>query len=317
MEKMLIKAALIAAFVTVLFYVAYYIIGVDWTFVLDNPIFGNFKLTGSSTGQKRVFYAGQLVIFVLYASSLTQLIQPKIDSMSAISIVNGQTKTTNLLLLGLSVISLFFFTASKGYLLGGMFLFVFIPILLFWRGGGDSGKKSKYMSSMLLYAAIGVVTILIFILTGYGNIAEVIFDKNDVANLDRYEQLGYLLNDLKFFGNGLGAEIMNFTRSDDKPYGFELVYFNIIHKFGVFALLIIFSYFYTIYKCAKMFFNPLIDKRIAAAALGCMGYLFPSFGNPLLFSPQSVILHCVALYFIRIYEPYINLGFIKHTKATA
>jgi hypothetical protein len=133
---------------------------------------------------------------------------------------------------------------------------------------------------------------------GYINIITAMFDNNDTANILRYEQLFYLLNDLTIFGKGLGAVIPEYSRNLEKPYGFELSYLNLIHKFGVFSLVLIILYCVTLIKAFKNIVKGY-NVKYAVIAIGAMCYLLPSIGNPLLFAPQAVVLNCLALYIIR------------------
>lgn len=309
--KILVTASLIVSVFTIIFFILYFVIGVDWSFISNNPLFGNLMVGGSSTGQKRVFFTGQAVIFTLFTLSLYRILNKKqfLSSLTSPSIFEKQG--TNYFLFVISFISLFFFTASKGNLLGGIIIFLILPFVTLKMSEITIQKRKSMIKNIIIYLFIFATLTIVLLITGYSNIVSVIFDKNDIANVDRYDQLGYLLKDLKFFGNGLGSIITGFTRNEEKPYGFELIYLNIFHKFGVFGFIIIGIYLYTIYKIFKLFRKDHIDFRIPLAALGCMGFLIPAFGNPLLFSAQAVMLHCVALYFIRTEEEYIDLGPVK------
>src|SRR5690606_12706420 len=130
------------------------------------------------------------------------------------------------------------------------------------------------------------------------NILTAMFSTNDEANIDRYEQLYFLLNDLTFWGKGSGAVISGYSRNVDKPYGFELSYLNLVHKVGVMAIFVILAYASLIIRSFSQI-AANYNTKYAIAALGAMTYLFIAIGNPLLFAPQSVLLHCCALYFLR------------------
>ncbi len=314
--KILVTASLIVSGFTIIFFILYFVIGVDWSFISNNPLFGNLMLSGSSTGQKRVFFTGQAVIFTLFTLSLYRILNGKkfLSSLESDSIF--KKRSINFTLFFISIISLFFLTASKGNLLGGIIIFILLPIVTLKLSEITSQKRKNILKNLLIYLLVFGVLAGVLLITGYSNIVSVMFDKNDVANVDRYDQLGYLLKDLKIFGNGLGSVITGFTRNEDKPYGFELIYMNIIHKFGIFSIIIIGVYIYTLFKIIKLFRKDHLDIRIPLSALGCMGFLFPAFGNPLLFSPQAVILHCVALYFIRTEEKYFDLTKIKNIMRT-
>ena len=51
------------------------------------------------------------------------------------------------------------------------------------------------------------------------------------------------------------------------------------------------NFIYLVIKNEKLLENSL--------AFGMMGFLFPSIGNPMLFSPVSCLLHCTSNYLIR------------------
>ena len=63
---------------------------------------------------------------------------------------------------------------------------------------------------------------------------------------------------------------------------------------------------YNMSKIAKGIYieykKRLILKKYIYASIGLMAYLFPSIGNPILFGPQAVIMHIIALYLWGIYE---------------
>ena len=115
-----------------------------------------------------------------------------------------------------------------------------------------------------------------------------IFSSAGDSNSIRYEQFHYLIEDLDFFGRGLGATIPGYARSEDQPYGFELTYVNLIHKFGFFGVLLGIFYFYIFFEFARN-----LRKRhtaiISAYGLGMIAFIFPSIGNPMLLSLQNVI----------------------------
>ena len=107
-----------------------------------------------------------------------------------------------------------------------------------------------------------------------------------------------LIEDFTMFGKGLGAVVPNYSR-DILGYGFELSYHNIVHKFGIISLFIFASFltpvFYSLYKIFTR-----SSKIYSYLPLVFMLYLLPSWGNPTIFAPVSVILHCLTLYFIRL-----------------
>lgn len=132
------------------------------------------------------------------------------------------------------------------------------------------------------------------------------------ANAIRYEQMNYLIDDLTFLGKGLGAGLSTGYERDGMGYGFELVYLNLIHKVGIFSILIFYSYCLTLYRAIKNLYRGY-NMRYSATALGAMCFLFPSVGNSYLLSPVAVVLHCVALYLLRETDPQKNAKFHYET----
>jgi hypothetical protein len=125
------------------------------------------------------------------------------------------------------------------------------------------------------------------------NPIDTIFAAESLGNMERYAQARELLRDVVPFGHGLGAPITTgFSRSVIYPYGFELSFLNVIHKLGVFSLL----YFAFLVYCGFRIVTsstPIVER---AAALGLLGYTFPSIGNPVLFAVQAVFLHMIAVH---------------------
>lgn len=158
---------------------------------------------------------------------------------------------------------------------------------------GKLNKKSIFL--MLL----SIVMIFIIFSLGYFNIISEMFDSDDVSNIERYAQLYELLSDLSIEGQGLGAVIPGgYNRNQNLPYGFELSYINILHKLGIVGIIVLFLYlntFILIYRNIKRG-----EYLYSALALGCVCYLFPGIGNPVVFAPNCVVLHCFALYLLRV-----------------
>ena len=125
------------------------------------------------------------------------------------------------------------------------------------------------------------------------------FEKEDISNIARYEQLNFLLADMKLLGNGLGATVPGYISNPELPYGFELTFINVIHKFGIFSIVLFFNWIYMFSYLFKQCWNKknIITNVVMLASLG---YLFPSIGNPLLFHPSLVILNSIVLYHIKL-----------------
>ncbi len=254
-----------------------------WGIYVSNTSFGMKYLDtitqGSSTGQLRALFNNQLVLFVLVAVYLY-------------SIFNNKLKTNKVLGI-LCVITLVFITASKGFILGFVIIFILVYGLHSYYGRKIS---YRYIPKAQLVA---IVLVLLFsavmISTNYISVLTAIIDTKDVANIDRLIQLKYLVNDITLWGNGLGAVIPGIVRNVEKPYGFELVYLNIVHKFGVISFILFMNYIITIIGAIRSF---KFNKYYSITAIGCMGFLFPSIGNPFIFAPAAVMLHIIAIILI-------------------
>lgn len=291
--QILILAALCAASLTSIIFCLAYVFSIDSNSVL-NTLLGDFS-SGSSTGQNRVYFLAQLSIYVPLSYYLAKV------TMSSKQLGNIGEKphaavsfTRNSILLFYCICTLVFFTASKGFMLGFCFLFVCVPSLIFI----SALKRGVISTKIFFYVGIIMLTAFAILSLGYDNILTSIFSKDDEANVLRYEQLFFIFNDLNIWGNGSGAVIPGYQRNDEKPYGFELSYINLIHKIGIFTLIPFISYIGLFLTIFRQIVNN-VHTKYAIAALGAMTYLFVAIGNPLLFAPQSVLLHCSALYFLR------------------
>ncbi len=157
-------------------------------------------------------------------------------------------------------------------------------------------------------AIFGFLGMLIFIellhALGALTVATNAFSALDFGNRLRYEQTERLMQELTLWGNGLGARLQSGYVRDPMGYGFEVSYVNLLHKFGVVALVMLVGYALTLILAVRLALRGRVAR--GAAALGSMGYLLPSIGNPSLISPTTVVLHCAALYIIA--EPAVTLG---------
>jgi hypothetical protein len=233
-----------------------------------------FLTTGSSTGQTRVFYITQVSIFFLFMVQYHHFLFKK----------DGLFKK-ELLWFILSTIVIIFITASKGFILAFCSFIVISTILV--------RKKiniTKYIYILFIFILLTVVVVL----GGYFNIFTDIFSKTDIANEVRYSQIVFMMDDLTIWGKGLGATIPGIIRNEEKPYGMEVIYLNIFHKFGVFAILIIISYIITLYLIIKKI-KIFGSFDFLFGLFGLMAFLFLSFGNPDLFASITVVSHVYCL----------------------
>lgn len=267
-----------------------------------------------STGQKRPYIsAGLLVIFPFVSVFGTSFLLPKSKRESFFKGSKMMIKNhvfLKLLLFFLAIYCLIFVSASKGFMLGFLFLVFFIPMAVFLK----SILRFRFNLKFFLFFGFLVIGTAVLYKYNYQTlIVEMFSQDNDAnaasgqmqANAVRYEQMNYLIDDLTFWGRGLGAGLSTGYERDGMGYGFELVYLNLMHKVGIFSILIFYSYCLTLYRAIKNLYQGH-HVRYSATALGSMCFLFPSVGNSYLFSPVAVVLHCVALYLLREVEPQRN-----------
>ena len=192
----------------------------------------------------------------------------------------------------LAIIISLIFSGGKGYylelgVLASIFFFLFIIRFI---------KKLKIdLKSFFLLMIL--VTLGIYILPEITNaFSSLIFMEFDDSH-PRVIQGKALMGDFTLFGKGLGGVIPDYSR-DALGYGFELSFYNIVHKFGIFSVFIFASYLAPIfYSLNEIFYRT--SKIYSYLPLIFMLYLIPAFANPSIFAPVCVIMHCIALYFIR------------------
>jgi hypothetical protein len=267
-------------------------------------IFGKLS-SGASTGQERIYYPGQMLIFGYTSLAASRIL----SSQNLLPATTRMKKVVNRFLNHLPIfrkisatLSFFigiyvmvFVPASKGYLLG-----LIVLVLVIIAGLSFSFRKLKIKRGFIVFVAVTAGVSLFFLGSNYSNILSSIFDSEDVANAARYDQLSYLVNDIHFFGNGLGAVLPDgYQRNSDLPYGFELTYINLLHKFGAFSILLYGGYLVTLVKSFQFLRKKDFPLEYSSYALGIMFFMFPSIGNPLLMNPQMILLHCSALALVR------------------
>jgi hypothetical protein len=118
----------------------------------------------------------------------------------------------------------------------------------------------------------------------------------------RAEQAQYLIDDFTFLGHGLGAPLSNsnYVRDGVFDYSFELTYHNLIHKLGIFSLIIFFSYGYTVFRGIELIINKNNNsKMVGGLIIILMSYALVGYGNPIIFNPICVIEHLFALALLR------------------
>lgn len=292
--NLLMLSALVVCFLNVGLAFSYMLFSVDvWNDPLINLLFGSY-IGGSSTGQIRMYSVAQIVVFPLFSVALTRLVLAKKELSGSYSMPNMSSSMAAFLYIVLSGVVTIIMPASKGFMLAAL---VTISVsFTFWSNRKTRGFNIKKFGSVIAFLAIffGALT-----LSGYSNIALVIFAENDEGNIVRYLQLSDLFADMNLVGQGLGAVVPGNVRDVDRPYGFELSYINLIHKLGVISLLLFFGYLLSLKRIIAYGKSAPANLRYAAAALGCFCFVFVGIGNPIISSPQMVLLHCIGLFLIR------------------
>lgn len=166
----------------------------------------------------------------------------------------------------------FLFVSSKG-----IYLFIIVTFILLFK----KNIKHIFFVMPILYLFYNID-----FFEGF-----TVFGVNDESNLSRMNQFNAIINELSFFGNGWGAEFnSNILKSRDYlGYSTELSYLNLIHKIGVFSILIFLYYINLIVKILKLK-NTNPNKHLS---FGSLFYLFTSLGNPSLFAIQYIYLNLI------------------------
>lgn len=255
------------------------------------PAFLSGKITFSSTGQVRIYTATLPVAYSVLGVSFYQLLY----NNKKFKFLKFHKIPYSLIYFIVSFFAIFIVTASKGFTLGGGY----VIIIIFLFSYGSQIAKQKIHLSFLLFIFLVLIALIVMYRLGYFNIFTDMFASEDIANIARYTQLQYIIDDITFWGNGLGAVVPGFISNREAPYGYELIYLNIIHKFGVFSIFLFLNWFYMFaYLFKKCWKNENIILNVAM--LTSLGYLFTSIGNPILFHPSLVMLNSIVLYHIKL-----------------
>jgi hypothetical protein len=222
------------------------------------------------------------VVFTIAAFNLLTLLKENFFNVPSLKfLVRYRWLTCFVLILGI------FVTGSKGYF-AAFAITLFIRLLFY-----------KYSNIKLLLMIIFTIALIWFFSgTYFADLITVSFSSDELSNAIRDEQVNIIKSEWTFFGKGLGTPLLSGYQRDS-PYGLELTYHSIIHKFGyiVGGLLIsclLFLYFKSIVRFLK---NSNVSDAVAFSLMAC---LIPAYGNPSLFSPYSVMAICIAMYCLKI-----------------
>lgn len=252
-----------------------YIFGVKLPLISD-------EVGMASTGQFRLFFSNMSIIYVLLGCSFFSFMY------------NPPLIKRRLWCFFISFSSLVFVSASKGFMLGVLYV-LFVSIFVFFY---KNLHESKALPKLFLILILIISLLFLLSTFEYIEVLYKIFDNEDSSNEVRFEQLIYLLKDITFLGHGLGASVPGVVRDDAAPYGFELTYINLIHKFGILSLVLFANWFYMFYKSLNYCIHRRNIKQ-SIAVMSSLGYLMPAIGNPTLMHPSLVVMNSVALYLLR------------------
>ena len=253
------------------------------------------SIVGVAINSYRIYYSGGLMVL----APIISLIIAKYVFRKSEILSSHQTldKYLGVLFLILAITALVVFSVSKGFFLvlvaiPLIFIAAIIVKMFLYRGL----LKSSFT---FLFAFIFSIFLIYFFYPSVVDFLVHNFSNAERSNMFRSMQSVEIIKRLSFFGSGLGAVFEDgYIRNTNFPYAFELTYLSLIHKIGILSIIPFFIYIYTCFLIwhqllkSKDFFYPSL-------ALGSTLFLIPSYGNPMLYAPVMVTLHCIAIYWLR------------------
>lgn len=287
-SQQLIRCLFIAALI-------YFVYG---TVLLGESLFfgGYFSiLSASSISDYRVLYLAPTIYFVPFIVLGMLRLSGAINdaSFSSWSTAFPIWITSKSFLLLLSVV--FVLTSMSKSFIAIIFIVIFICIILALRNTCYKLRiRPVFFITMLLIATRLFMESDIFELLIFS------FSNSESSNSVRSEQYEFLIDELSFFGAGLGAVLKSgYIRNSIYPYGFELTFINILNKLGILAMPIFIAYFYPIISGIKNILYKDGDIIIIGGiTFGSMLYVIAGLANPLLFSTNFIMLHCICLFLL-------------------
>jgi len=179
---------------------------------------------------------------------------------------------------------------SKGFwlsLLGSFFLINAMAAIYYFKKG-KIGKVQIFIFFL-------VVFLVLYIITNFPDFIDSVmlfFSNNAVGNSLRSEQAIYLIKEFSFFGAGLGTPLSSGYMRDVFGYAFELSFYNVIHKFGVFSILLFIPYLYVLYSNLRWIINHNTNFN-TIFSISILSYLLAASGNPILFATINVIIFMI------------------------
>lgn len=279
-KKILFFSSVFSTLFTIIMWVTKHILNA--TYIIDSiPIINNY----SNGVGVNILYSTQILIFISLGICIYDIItcQRKKEF--------NKQMFCKLLIILLNSIAILICVKQGGFLLA----YIMTILISVFFAVKERFKLTR--NQIKVFIGSMVCLILLFLLFSFftNGIVYKIFNPEDIGNSRRMEQIRLVFEESRFFGYGLGATFRNdILVTKVAPYGIEVVFINVIHKFGIFSLFIFFSYLLVYFKTLFQDSN----HRTNLYAILCLSFLFPALGNPYLFHPLSILLHCFSLYLI-------------------
>lgn len=261
--KLCLYISRIMIVLTAVAYIDMFVIGTQ--FVSEIPLLSNFQQAAT------VEYGAREMVYVSYVYALANFLE------------NRKYRFVNFVWVILCICIEVICIRSGGDTLALM-LFTALVIYRFCH----NHVKEKKILLMLGISAFIIVAAL------PGSPIREVFSLEDMGNMRRYNQIIYVFDNLNLLGHGLGAVYLGGVGSE---YAIEVIYLDLIHKFGIFSIVFFIAYIITVIEAVKLFFGKS-EEILDILPLACMGYLIPSLANPMLFVSVNVISHGMALFYI-------------------
>ena len=287
--RLILLAGNITLGISLLLYVIVNGVGVDFRGTVFEVVLFNKLVTGGDEGAgTRLLYVSQLLIFPLFCFHSFQLF----NNFGKIS--NYQKWHASAVII-LIVFVIFVVIRSKAFYLGFFVYSAWVLICVF-------SKKHRFMwGALSCLSAIFLILLSPSVLAVFSDAYASIFAGDGRGNLVRSSAMTYIFEDIQIGGNGLGAEIGGYLRSEETPYTTEVVYLNLVHKLGIVAVPLGALYWLSLHRLNK------ISKKFSQSAeifslYGLLSFLIYSVGNPLLLSSLAVCMHLSVNYCIRVID---------------
>ncbi len=270
----LVRAVFLAAIVNALYSYS----ATAWVLMFDGR---------SYFDQLRMYYSPSLSVLAPFIASSLVAVSLRRES-------NCVSMSKNMALFLFLSIPYAILAFSKGYFASFAILMCLVVLMIIF-----SAVRSLKITRQGLLVLVSSLISITAIIYNFGDELQFALSVEEHSNSKRFEMAPMLIAEFNVFGNGLGAVLdSGYIRNNNAPYGFELTFLNIIHKFGFVGYLVWSAYAACI---AIPLFNVFFRRanHYSWLAIGGMLFVVPGYGNPLLFSPVIVTLHCAVMYLIR------------------